>query len=269
MGCCAAVACVEVRPSQVGRLGREAAGAVPRTGEGGIGLVPTPARWRGRKPAERPGREPARAAPVICVAAAAACGPGRELALTPARGGDGRAPCFRVGGEPAPVEAAAAKAAPTPVRETSRGGTPVPVLTEVVAAAPAGDARGSMEGREGREGREDWAGRGEEPASGGGRRLAGEGELAWDATPLAGSRPSRPCSDAQASARLVEGGRPPPGGKAEPPGGSGAGGGCCGREPAAASVGREERNPNLIPCRSVKWDVLIGDGVHIFIGTQP
>jgi hypothetical protein len=101
MGCCAeiaVVACVEVRPSQVGRLGREVAGAAPRTGEGGIGLVPTPARWRGRKPAERPGREPARATPVICVATAAACGPGRELALTPARGGDGRAACFRVGG---------------------------------------------------------------------------------------------------------------------------------------------------------------------------
>jgi hypothetical protein len=46
---------------------------------------------------------------------------------------------------------------------------------------------------------------GEGPASGGGRRLVGEGELAWDATPLAGSRPARPWSDVQASARLVEG----------------------------------------------------------------
>jgi hypothetical protein len=46
---------------------------------------------------------------------------------------------------------------------------------------------------------------GEEPASGGGRRLVGEGEHVWDATPQAGSRPARPCLDAQASARLEEG----------------------------------------------------------------
>jgi hypothetical protein len=165
MRCCAeraAVACVEVRPSQAGRPGREAAGrpgreaagAAPRAGEPSIGLVPTPARWLGRKPAERPGRELARAAPVICVAAPAACGPGRELALTPARWGATAArPASAWGAEPAPVEAAAAKAAPTPVRESSRGGRPVPVLTAVVVAAPAEDAGGSMEGRE------EWAGR--------------------------------------------------------------------------------------------------------------
>ena len=83
--CCAeraAAPCVEVRPA--GRPSREAAVATPGKGEPSRGLVPTPTRCRGRKLAKR---GPVGGAPVGCVVASAACGPGRELTLTPARWG--------------------------------------------------------------------------------------------------------------------------------------------------------------------------------------
>jgi hypothetical protein len=66
-------------------------------------------------------------------------------------------------------------------------------------------------------------------------------------------------------------GRPPPGGKVGPPGGSDGRRRLWGWEGDAGGCGRWEENPkpSLIPCRRERIVVLIGDEVHIYIGTQP